>query len=160
MTQLSGPEAAGEPEIADFELAEPLPQRTTALSGAAFAAAAGAKKLFIGRRRPTRELSDTLLSKTLALPIFSSDPISSVAYATEAALTVLVATSLSSRHLVLPVSGAIAALLAIVVLSYCQGVRAYASSGGSYVFAKENLGTLAGLVGAGLVAFEALDTAG
>jgi amino acid transporter len=104
------------------------------------------KRLLIGRPRATRELEDTLLPKTLALPIFSSDPISSVAYATEAALAVLVATSLSSRHLVLPISIAIAALLAIVVLSYSQGVRAYASSGGSYVFAKENLGTLPALI--------------
>ena len=122
------------------------PRRATALSSAAGTAAAGTKRLVIGRPRATRDLGETLLSKTLALPIFSSDPISSVAYATEAALTVLVATSLSAQHLVLPISGAIAALLAIVVLSYCQGVRAYASSGGSYVFAKDNLGTLPGLI--------------
>jgi amino acid transporter len=106
------------------------------------------KRLAIGRPRATRELSDTLLPKFLALPIFSSDPISSVAYATEAALGVLVATSLTARHLVLPISAAVAALLAIVVVSYTQGVRAYTSSGGSYVFARENLGTLAGLVAA------------
>jgi amino acid transporter len=106
------------------------------------------KRLAIGRPRATRELSDTLLPKFLALPIFSSDPISSVAYATEAALAVLVATSLTARHVILPISIAIAALLAVVVVSYTQGVRAYASSGGSYVFAKENLGTLAGLVAA------------
>jgi hypothetical protein len=104
------------------------------------------KRLLIGRPRATRELEETLLSKTLALPIFSSDPISSVAYATEAALAVLVATSLSAAHFVFPLSIAVAALLAIVVLSYSQGVRAYASSGGSYVFARENLGTLPALV--------------
>jgi len=114
------------------ELAEPLAART--------------KRVLIGRPRATRELEGTLLPKTLALPIFSSDPISSVAYATEAALAVLVAASLSSRHLVLPISFAIAALLLIVVLSYSQGVKAYASSGGSYVFARENLGTLPALV--------------
>jgi amino acid transporter len=104
------------------------------------------KRLLIGRPRATGEIDDTLLSKTLALPIFSSDPISSVAYATEAAMAVLVAVSLSSLHLVFPISLGIAALLAIVVLSYSQGVRAYASSGGSYVFARENLGTLPALV--------------
>jgi amino acid transporter len=104
------------------------------------------KRLLIGRPRATREIEDTLLSKTLALPIFSSDPISSVAYATEAAMAVLVAVSLSSLDLVFPISLAIAGLLAIVVLSYAQGVRAYASSGGSYVFARENLGTLPALV--------------
>ena len=104
------------------------------------------KRLLIGRPRSTGELDDTLLSKTLALPIFSSDPISSVAYATEAAMAVLVGVSLSALHLVFPISIAIAALLAIVVLSYSQGVKAYASSGGSYVFARENLGTLPALV--------------
>ena len=104
------------------------------------------KRLLIGRPRTTGELEDTLLSKTLALPIFSSDPISSVAYATEAAMAVLVGVSLSALHLVFPISIAIAALLAIVVLSYSQGVKAYASSGGSYVFARENLGTLPALV--------------
>ena len=108
--------------------------------------AARTKRFLIGRPRATYELEDTLLPKTLALPIFSSDPISSVAYATEAALAVLVTASLSSLHLVLPISIAVAALLAIVVLSYSQGVRAYASSGGSYIFAKENLGTLPALI--------------
>ena len=105
-----------------------------------------ARRLLVGRPRATRELEHTLLSKTLALPIFSSDPISSVAYATEAALVVLVGTSLSAAHLVLPISVAIAVLLTIVVVSYAQGVRAYASSGGSYIFARENLGTLPALV--------------
>ena len=104
------------------------------------------KRLLIGRPRPTRDLEHTLLPKFLALPVFSSDPISSVAYATEAALAVLVASSLSSAHLVFPLSIAISIFMVIVVLSYVQGVKAYASSGGSYVFAKENLGTLPGLV--------------
>ena len=81
------------------------------------------KRVLIGRPRSTGELEDTLLSKTLALPIFSSDPISSVAYATEAAMAVLVGVSLSALHLVFPISIAIALLLAIVVLSYSQGVK-------------------------------------
>ena len=59
------------------------------------------KRLLIGRPRPTRDLEHTLLPKFLALPVFSSDPISSVAYATEAALAVLVASSLSSAHLLI-----------------------------------------------------------
>jgi amino acid transporter len=130
-----------------LELEGPRPP-STAVSRAVSAALGGGKRLLIGRPRATRELGETLLPKTLALPIFSSDPISSVAYATEAALAVLVAASFSSRHLVLPISGAIAALLAIVVVSYRQGVQAYESSGGSYVFAKENLGTLPALIAA------------
>jgi amino acid transporter len=106
------------------------------------------KRLLVGRPRPTGELDDTLLPKWIALPIFASDPLSSVAYATEAALAVLVAASLGSRHLVLPISAGIAALLGIVVLSYRQTVRAYETSGGAYVVAKDNLGTLPSLVAA------------
>src|SRR5262249_35196321 len=134
------------PVDADIDdVAAPPSTRVSAVTSAALA---GGKRVLIGRPRPTRELEETLLPKTLALPIFSSDPISSVAYATEAALAVLVAVSLSARTYVFPISIAIAALLGIVVLSYMQGVKAYASSGGSYVFAKENLGTLAGLIAA------------
>jgi len=105
------------------------------------------KRFLIGRPRATGEMGETLLSKKLALPIFASDPISSVAYATEAALAVLVAVSLSAAHYVLPISVAIAALLVIVAVSYTQGIKAYeGTSGGSYVFAKENLGILPALV--------------
>jgi amino acid transporter len=119
------------------------------ISRIGFSAAGLTKRVLIGRPRATREYEQTLLPKWLALPIFSSDPLSSVAYATEAAMTVLIAVSLSSmRHYVFPITLATVALLAIVVLSYAQGVRAYESSGGSYVFAKQNLGTFAGLVAA------------
>ena len=93
-------------------------------------------------------MGDTLLSKTLALPIFAADPLSSVAYATEAALVVLIGASATAGHLVLPISIAISAVLAIVVLSYTQTVKAYETSGGAYVVAKENLGTLPSLVAA------------
>jgi amino acid transporter len=94
------------------------------------------------------ELEETLLPKTLALPIFASDPLSSVAYATESALVVLVAASAAAAYLVFPISLAIAALLAVVVASYRQTVRAYETSGGAYIVAKDNLGTLPSLVGA------------
>src|SRR6476620_1709415 len=106
------------------------------------------KRALIGRPEPAAEMGETLLSKTLALPIFASDPLSSVAYATEAALVVLVGASITAAHLVLPVSIAIAAVLAIVVLSYTQTVKAYETSGGAYVVAKENLGRVPSLVAA------------
>lgn len=106
------------------------------------------KRRLIGRPMSGEEMEETLLPKWLALPIFSSDPLSSVAYATEAALVVLVGVSLAGRNLVLPVSGAIAVLLVIVALSYRQTIKAYESSGGAYIVAKENLGTLASLVAA------------
>ena len=93
-------------------------------------------------------MHDTLLSKKLALPVFASDPLSSVAYATESALVVLVAASASAAHLVLPISAAIGALLAIVVLSYRQTVRAYETSGGAYVVARDNLGRFPSLLAA------------
>ena len=106
------------------------------------------KRLVVGTPMPTRRSEDTLLPKRLALPIFASDALSSVAYATEAALVVLLAASAAGRSELLPVSLAIAALLAVVIASYQQTVRVYESSGGAYVVAKDNLGTLPSLVGA------------
>src|SRR5215216_6544772 len=106
------------------------------------------KRLIVGRPRATGEMEETLLSKKLALPIFASDPLSSVAYVTEAALAVLIVASASSGDLVLPISIAVAAVLAVVVLSYTQTVRAYETSGGAYVVARDNLGTLPSLVAA------------
>jgi amino acid transporter len=106
------------------------------------------KRVVVGRPRASGELHDTLLSKTLALPIFAADPLSSVAYATEAALAVLIAASATAGHLVFPISIAIAAVLGIVVLSYTQTVQAYQTSGGAYVVARDNLGTLPSLVAA------------
>ena len=106
------------------------------------------KRAVVGRPRASDELDDTLLSKTLALPVFASDPLSSVAYATESGLVVLVAASAAAADEILPVSIAIAALLAIVTISYRQTVQAYQTSGGAYVVAKDNLGTLPSLVAA------------
>src|SRR5436190_2454289 len=106
------------------------------------------KRVLVGRPRATGELDETLLSKKLALPVFASDPLSSVAYATESGLVVLVAASAAAAHFILSISIAIGVLLGIVVLSYRQTVQAYQTSGGAYVVAKENLGTLPSLVGA------------
>ena len=106
------------------------------------------RRLLVGRPMRTGQMDETLLPKTLALPIFASDPLSSVAYATESALVVLVAASASAAHFVFPISIAIAALLAIVVLSYRQTVRAYETSGGAYIVARENLGVLPSLTAA------------
>ena len=106
------------------------------------------KRTLVGRRMPMGSLEDELLPRWVALPIFASDPLSSVAYATEAGLVVLVAASVASRGLVVPISAVIAALLVVVVLSYRQTIFAYPNGGGSYVVAKENLGQLAGLVAA------------
>ncbi|HJQ74715.1 MAG TPA: hypothetical protein VJ814_07505, partial [Gaiellaceae bacterium] len=106
------------------------------------------RRVVVGRPMQTGQMEETLLPKTLALPIFASDPLSSVAYATESALVVLVGVSAAAAHLVFPISIGIALLLAVVVISYMQTVRAYETSGGAYVVARENLGTLPSLVGA------------
>jgi amino acid transporter len=106
------------------------------------------KRILVGRPHPTSRLEHTRLPKFLALPIFSSDPLSSVAYATEQIMVVLLATSAASRHLAMPISVAIAVVLAVVVASYRQTVRAYPSGGGAYVVSKDNLGTGPALVAA------------
>src|SRR6266567_3590952 len=106
------------------------------------------KRVLVGRRMASSKLEHTLLPKVLALPVFSSDALSSVAYATEEILVVLVGASVVSAHLVMPIAFAIAALMAIVVVSYRQTVRAYPSGGGAYIVSKDNLGTLPGLVAA------------
>ena len=106
------------------------------------------KRVLVGRPRASGEMDETLLSKKLALPVFASDPLSSVAYATESGMVVLVAASAAAATKILPISFVIAALLAIVVLSYRQTVRAYETSGGAYVVAKDNLGTLPSLIAA------------
>jgi amino acid transporter len=107
------------------------------------------RRVLVGRPMRTGQMHETLLPKWLALPIFASDPLSSVAYATEEALVVLVgAAGIASLHLVFPLSIAIACLLAIVVLSYRQTVRVYETSGGAYIVARENLGTAPSLVAA------------
>jgi amino acid transporter len=103
-------------------------------------------RALVGRPMATGELEETLLPKRLALPIFASDPISSVAYATEAAMVVLIGVSVAALREIVPISIAIAVLLAIVTLSYRQTVHAYETSGGAYVVARENLGVLPALV--------------
>jgi len=106
------------------------------------------RKAVIGVPLPTGALEDELLPKRLALPVFASDALSSVAYATEAALLVLVVASASAAKDIVPVSIAVAALLAIVVASYRQTVHAYHQGGGAYVVASDQLGEVAGLIAA------------
>jgi amino acid transporter len=106
------------------------------------------RRVLVGRPMRTHQVEDELLPIPLALPIFAADAISSVAYATEAAMVVLLGAGLAALHVALPISVAVAALMAIVITSYRQTVMAYAQSGGAYVVARENLGTLPSLVAA------------
>jgi amino acid transporter len=106
------------------------------------------KRIFVGRPMSSGELEHTLLPKTIALPVFASDPLSSNAYATQEILLTLGLAGTAALHFVLPISFAVACLLAIVVTSYRQTVRAYPSGGGAYRVSSENLGKYAGLLAA------------
>lgn len=103
------------------------------------------RRLIIGRALRSEDLGEQLLSKRLALPIFASDPLSSVAYATQEILLVLSLGGLAYLYLTPYLGAAVVVLLAVVVLSYRQVVFAYPSGGGSYEVASRNLGPPAGL---------------
>jgi amino acid transporter len=103
------------------------------------------KRLMVGTPLPTEAERHQRLSKKLALAVFSSDALSSVAYATEEILLVLAAAGAAvALQWSLPIGAAIVALLVIVTTSYWQTVHAYSTGGGSYIVAMENLGTVAG----------------
>src|SRR5919199_239733 len=108
------------------------------------------KRLLVGSPLRTEQAAHERLSKKTALAVFSSDALSSTAYATEEILLVLAAAVAfgqgSAFHYVIPISVGIAVLLVIVATSYRQTIHAYPSGGGAYIVAKENLGTNAGLV--------------
>jgi len=94
----------------------------------------------------SENLGETLLPKRVALPIFSSDALSSVAYATEAILKVLTVGGLAYLYLTPWVALAVALLMTIVVVSYRQVIHAYPDGGGSYEVVRQNLGRGAGMV--------------
>ncbi len=104
------------------------------------------KRLVIGRAMRSEELGETLLPKRLALPIFASDPLSSVAYATQEILLVLTVGGAAFLSLTPWVAAGVVALMAVVVMSYRQVVHAYPSGGGSYEVVSRNLGARSGLV--------------
>ncbi|HNM79100.1 MAG TPA: APC family permease, partial [Tepidiformaceae bacterium] len=106
------------------------------------------KDSLIGTTMHSRRLSEERLSKKVALAIFSSDALSSTAYATEEILRILVLAGTASIHLSLPIAVAITTLLAIVVISYSQLIKAYPAGGGAYTVALENLGPIFGLIAA------------
>ncbi len=106
------------------------------------------RRLLFGRPLASDEEAEERLSVPKALAVFSSDNLSSVAYATEAIMFTLLAAGTSAFWLTIPISVLIVAILGIIVISYRQTIRAYPTGGGSYIVAKENLGTVAGLVAA------------
>jgi amino acid transporter len=105
-------------------------------------------RLLIGAPIHTEMERHERLSKKKALAVFSSDALSSVAYAPQEVLVVLIAAGTAALVWSLPISVAVVVLLAIVVTSYRQTIYAYPSGGGSYIVAHANLGELPGLVAA------------
>jgi amino acid transporter len=106
----------------------------------------GVKRLLVGRPLATAQSRHERLGKAIALAVFASDPLSSVAYATEEILLVLTLAGSAALSYSLPIGIAIAILIAIVVSSYRQTLRAYPQGGGAYIVARENLGTVPALV--------------
>lgn len=103
------------------------------------------KRILIGRALRSDRLGETLLPKRIALPVFASDPLSSVAYAPGEVLLVLSIAGVSAYHFSPWIAAAVVVLMFTVVASYRQNVHAYPSGGGDYEVATTNLGPRAGL---------------
>ena len=104
------------------------------------------KRWIIGDPLPSEKLEGQLLPKHLALPIFASDPLSSVAYAPQELLMILLIGGLAFLSFAPWVAIAVVVLMVVVVLSYRQLIKAYPSGGGDYEVASKNLGEKAGLI--------------
>ena len=107
-----------------------------------------ARRTLFGAPLASAQEIDERLPKWKALAVFSSDVMSSVAYATEASMFTLLAAGTVAFAYLMPISFLIVGLLALVTFSYRQTIRAYPGGGGSYIVAHTNLGTLPGLVAA------------
>jgi amino acid transporter len=119
------------------------------------------KRLLIGRPLATQDAVTQRLRKLVALPVFSSDAISSTGYGTEVILAVLVpAAGMAALHYIVPISLIVMVVLVILVVSYRQTIFAYPTGGGSYIVSRENLGQTPSLVaGASLMVDYTLNVA-
>jgi amino acid transporter len=117
------------------------------------------KTILIGTPLPTSELAGKRLNKIRALAAFSPDALSSIAYANQEIYLGLVVAGSAGLSLAWPIGLAITGLLVIVAVSYYQTIQGYPSGGGSYVVARENLGTLPGLITAAALLIDYLLTA-
>ena len=118
------------------------------LASTVVSAPGAVKRLVVGRALRSQQMHETLLPKWLALPVFASDPLSSVAYATEEIVFVLAAGGAAYLTYSKWVAAVIAALLVIVVLSYRQTCYAYPNGGGAFAVSLDNFGENAALVAA------------
>lgn len=117
------------------------------------------KNVLIGSPLPTQQLGEKRLNKIRALAAFSPDALSSIAYANQEIYLGLVVAGSAGLGLAWPIGLAITILLVMVALSYFQTIQGYPSGGGSYIVARENLGTLPGLVAAAALLIDYLLTA-
>lgn len=108
-----------------------------------------AKRVLIGQPLTTSSGIHERLTNVKALAVLSSDALSSVAYATEEILRILLIAGLGALSLSLPIGAAIVLLLLIVGASYRQTIKAYPHGGGSYIVSRDNLGTTPALVAGG-----------
>ena len=106
------------------------------------------REILFGKRIPTERESEERLSKVTGLAIFASDNISSSAYATEETMRALALAGAAGLAFTMPLTVAIIVVLAIVVTSYLQVIKAYPQGGGSYMVASRNLGIVPGLLAA------------
>jgi amino acid transporter len=106
------------------------------------------KHLLVGRPIPSHQAHHERYTKSTGLAILSSDALSSVAYATEEILRTLLIAGTASLWLVTPIGCVIAGLMLVIAFSYRQTIYAYPGGGGAYRVARENIGTVAGLVAA------------
>src|SRR6187455_3087905 len=106
------------------------------------------KRLLVGAPIPSHLAHHERFSRVTGLAVLSSDPLSSVAYATEEILRVLTIGGVAALSFVTPIGAVIATMLAVVAFSYRQTIHAYPSGGGAYVVAKDNIGRLPSLIAA------------
>src|SRR3954447_19561634 len=115
---------------------------------------------FLGRPLATSEERAEQIGPAKGIPVFGLDALGSAAYGPEAALTLLIPLGLAGLNFIVPLSISIIVMLLIVYLSYRQTIAAYPSGGGSYIVARQNLGTFAGLLAASALLIDyALDAA-
>ena len=107
------------------------------------------KRRVVGRPIPSHLAHHERLTRLIGLAVLSSDALSSVAYATEEIVRVLIFAGAAALSIASPIALVIAAILAVVVFSYRQTIHAYPSGGGAYIVARENLGEMPALVAAG-----------
>lgn len=106
------------------------------------------RRLLIGKPLKTNDAIHQRLNKAKALAVFSSDALSSSAYATEAILLVLIAAGTGALSISMPIALLITSLLLVVAFSYYQTIHAYPNGGGAYIVSKDNLGAIPGLTAA------------